>query len=124
MLPGSNGMMVHDLFIGDGRHSSSRPGFKRPQAETLCPEMRANMRAKLTRVLEWWCITPAFVLSLTSFFAVSNKGTNDIQMVYDASISGFLNDSSIWVPWFPLPTIRTHLHTVEEGTYIMDLDIG
>jgi hypothetical protein len=43
-------------------------------------------------------------------------------MVYDASVSG-LNDS-IWVPRFPLPTIRTHLRAVEEGMFMADLDIG
>jgi hypothetical protein len=43
-------------------------------------------------------------------------------MVYDASVSG-LNDI-IWVPRFPLPTIRTHLRSVEEGTFMADLDIG
>ena len=39
------------------------------------------------------------------------------------SVSG-LNDTSIWVPRFPLPTIRTHLRAVEEGMYMADLDIG
>jgi hypothetical protein len=43
-------------------------------------------------------------------------------MVYDASVSG-LNDG-IWVPRFPLPTIRTHLRAVEEGTYMADSDVG
>jgi hypothetical protein len=43
-------------------------------------------------------------------------------MVYDASVSG-LNDS-IWVPRFPLPTIQTHLRSVQEGTWMADLDIG
>jgi hypothetical protein len=43
-------------------------------------------------------------------------------MVYDASVSG-LNDS-IWIPPFPLPTLKTHLRAVEEGTFMADLDIG
>lgn len=67
-------------------------------------------------------IAPGFVSSLTSFVVVP-KGSDDIRMVYDASVSG-LNDS-IWVPRFPLPTIRTHLRAVEECTpYMADLDVG
>ena len=80
-----------------------------------------KMKAKLDKVRKRRYIAPGFVSSLTSFFAVP-KGSNEIRMVYDASLSG-LNDS-IWVPRFPLPTIRTHLRSVQEGTYMADLDIG
>lgn len=43
-------------------------------------------------------------------------------MVYDASVSDLNN--SIWVPRFPLPTIKTHLRAAEEGTYMANLDVG
>ena len=83
--------------------------------------MMEKMKAKLDKVRKRRYIAPGFVSSLTFFFAVP-KGSEDIRMVvYDASVSG-LNDS-IWVPGFPLPTIRTHLRAVEEGTYMADLDI-
>ena len=100
---------------------SEKPEFKRPQAENRNPGMMEKMRAKLDKVRKRRYIAPGFVSSLTSFFAVP-KGSDDIRMVYDASVSG-LNDS-IWVPRFPSPTIRTHLRAVEEGTYLADLDIG
>ena len=100
---------------------SKKPSFKRPQAENRNPGMMEKMKAKLDKVRKRRYIAPGFVSSLTSFFAVP-KGSDDIRMVYDASVSG-LNDS-IWVPRFPLPTIRTHLRSVEEGTYMADLDIG
>jgi hypothetical protein len=100
---------------------SKKPEFKRPQAGTHCPDMKEKMRCKLDKVRKRRYIAPGFVSSLTSFFAVP-KGSDDIRMVYDASVSG-LNDS-IWVPRFPLPTIRTHLRAVEEGTFMSDLDVG
>jgi hypothetical protein len=42
--------------------------------------------------------------------------------VYNGTKSG-LNDS-IWVPWFPLPTVDTHLRAVETGTWMSNMDIG
>jgi hypothetical protein len=108
-----DGLKVH--FI------SKKPEFKKPQAGNKSPEMMAKMREKLDKVRKRRYIAPGFVASLTSFFAVP-KGIDDIRMVYDASVSG-LNDS-IWVPRFPLPTLKTHLRAVEEGTFMADLDIG
>jgi hypothetical protein len=79
------------------------------------------MREKLDKVRKRRYIGAAFVKSLTAFFAV-RKGTDDIRMVYDGTISG-LNDS-IWVPRFILPTLETHLRAVDEGTYMADVDVG
>jgi hypothetical protein len=92
---------IYQQVIRDGlkvHFVSNKPSFKRPQAETKCPKMREQMRKKLDKVRRCRCIAPGFVSSLTSFFAVP-KGSDDIRMVYDASVSG-LNDS-IWVPHFP-----------------------
>jgi hypothetical protein len=108
-----DGLKVH--FV------SKKPEFKRAQAGNKSPEMVKRMREKIDKVRQRRYIAPGFVASLTSFFAVP-KGADDIRMVYDASVSG-LNDS-IWVPRFPLPTIKTHLRAVEEGTYMADLDVG
>jgi len=61
------------------------------------------------------------VESLICFFAVQ-KGASDIRMVYDGTQSG-LNDV-LWAPWFPLPTVNSHLRLVEPGTFMADNDVG
>ena len=71
---------------------SKKLEFKRPQAVSRCSETRAEMMTKLNKVGKRRYIAPGFVSSLTSFFAVP-KGSDDIRMAYDASVSG-LNDSS------------------------------
>jgi hypothetical protein len=43
-------------------------------------------------------------------------------MVYDGSVSG-LNDA-MWVPRFVLPTLNTHLWSVEAGTFMANIDVG
>ena len=43
-------------------------------------------------------------------------------MVYDGTVSGLNN--SIWVPRFALPTVKTHLQAVEEGTFMVNFDVG
>ena len=108
-----DGLKVH--FV------STKPQYKKPQKGTKDPATRAKIIKKLKKVRTRRYIAPGFVTSLTSFFAVP-KGEDDIRMVYDASVSG-LNDT-IWVPRFPLPTIQTHLRSVQEGTWMADLDIG
>jgi len=66
-------------------------------------------------------IEDGYVKNLTRFFAVP-KGDQDIRMVYDASASG-LNDC-LWAPWFLMPTIKTHLRTVNPDYFMADIDIG
>jgi len=61
------------------------------------------------------------VKPLTSSFEVM-KGLHNIRMVYIDKSSG-LNDA-VWVPWFSLPTVESHLRVVDEGTYMADNDIG
>jgi hypothetical protein len=61
------------------------------------------------------------VLSLTSFFTVM-KGAPYIMMVYNATSSGL--NAYLWVPWFALPTTNTLLRSLEEGTFMSDLDIA
>jgi hypothetical protein len=53
--------------------------------------MMSKMCRKLDKVRKRRYIAPGFVASLTSFFVVP-KGSDDIRMVYDVSVSG-LNDS-------------------------------
>ena len=60
-------------------------------------------------------------MSLTSYFDVE-KGEDDIRMVYDGTKCGL--NGSVWVPTFFMPTIKTHLRAVVEGTFMADLDVG
>ena len=114
----------YQRVIRDGlkvHFSSEKPRYKKAQKGTKDSGTRAKIIKKLNKVRTRRYIAPGFVTSLTSFFAVP-KGEDDIRMVYDASVSG-LNDT-IWIPRFPLPTIQTHLRSVQEGTWMADLDIG
>jgi hypothetical protein len=83
--------------------------------------MRDRVRLKLQKVWLLRYIVPGLVTSLTSFFAVP-KGDSDLRMVYDRTKSGL--NACLWAPWFPLPTIEMHLHSVVPGTYMGDIDIG
>jgi hypothetical protein len=79
------------------------------------------MKEKLEKVRNRRYIGEAFARSLTAFFAVP-KGLDDIQIVYDGTVSG-LNEC-IWVPRFVLSTVKTHLRSVDEDTYMADVDVG
>ena len=48
--------------------------------------------------------------------------TGDYRVVYNGSASGL--NKVVWAPWFPLPTISSHLRMVEEVTYMADSNIG
>ena len=73
---------------------------------------------KLMKARDRGYIAPGMVESLTAFFAVP-KGDDNIWLVYDGSVSGL--NLSIWVPWFFLPTLRTHLRAVDGDTYMADV---
>ena len=49
-------------------------------------------------------------------------GDTDVRVVYDGTLSGL--NASLWAPYFPLPTIQSHLRIVEPGTYMADNDLG
>jgi hypothetical protein len=83
--------------------------------------MREIINEKLANVREKGYVSPGLILSLTSYFSVP-KGDHDVRIVYDGTRSGL--NSSLWAPWFPLPTIETHLRAVGIGTYMGDIDIG
>jgi hypothetical protein len=84
--------------------------------------VKAKVSAKLDKVRARGYISPGVVKSpLTAFFAMP-KGDDGIQLVYDGTVSRL--NTSIWVPRFFLPTIRTHRLAVDEGTYMPDIDIG
>mmetsp|Transcript_7983 Transcript_7983/g.19280 ORF Transcript_7983/g.19280 Transcript_7983/m.19280 type:complete len:1317 (-) Transcript_7983:1541-5491(-) len=97
------------------------PSYKVAQRGEQDEKIREAIKKKLNKVRARRYITKDFVVSLTSFFAVP-KGEHDIRMVYDGTKSG-LNDA-MWVPRFALPTIDTHLRSIEEGTFLADVDVG
>jgi hypothetical protein len=91
--------------IGDARDGmrvyirDTLPENRRPQRPPKPADLRL-MIAKLDKVLDRGYISPGWVASLTSYFAVP-KGENDIRLVYDGSDSG-LNEA-LWSPSFWLP---------------------
>jgi hypothetical protein len=97
------------------------PRYRKEQRDVKDPVTKEKVVRKLDRVRQRRYIAPGYVVSLTSFFEVP-KGADDIRMVYDGSVSG-LNDS-MWVPRFALPTLETHLRSVEAGTFLADVDVG
>jgi hypothetical protein len=97
------------------------PTWLVPQRGEKVPYMHAAVRAKLIVVRGRRYIIPGTVRSLTFLFAVP-KGEHDIRLVYDGTKSGL--NRSVWAPWFPLPTIETHLRCVEAGSFMGDIDIG
>ena len=102
-------------------NSTAKPKYTSPQRRESDSTLREQIKKKLEKVRARRYIAGGFVSSLTSFFAVQ-KGESDIHMVYDGTKSG-LNDS-MWVPRFALPTIDTHLRSIEEGTFLADVDVG
>ena len=66
-------------------------------------------------------ITEGVILALTSLFSVL-KGTNDIRMVFDATISGINN--SLWDPNFMLPSMGSFPVMVGPETHMVDIDVG
>ena len=97
------------------------PVYTKAQRKEKDPKIRDEMIKKLAKVRARRYIAKGTVVSLTSYFAVP-KGESDIRMVYDGTKSG-LNDA-MWVPRFGLPTIDTHLRSIEEGTFLADVDVG
>jgi len=97
------------------------PSWKVPQRHEKDEGTRKAVRSKLEKVRRLGYIRPGRVKSLTSYLSVP-KGESDIRMVYDGTKSG-LNDT-LWVPWFSLPTIETHLRFVGHDSYMGDIDVG
>jgi len=85
------------------------------------PQHRQQVLEKLDVIRSRGYVGEGQVESLICFFAV-HKGASDIRMVYDGTRSG-LNDV-LWAPWFPLPTVNSHLWLVEPGTFMADNDVG
>ncbi len=97
------------------------PRYWVPQRPEKDPSLRELITSKLCKVRNKGYIVSGEVHSLTSFFSVP-KGDGDIRMVYDASKSGL--NSKLWAPWFLLPTIESHLRSVQPGSFMGDIDFS
>jgi hypothetical protein len=95
--------------------------WRRPQSQITDPQIQTAVRQKLSQVRAKGYVEKGDVFSLTSFFAVP-KGPTDIRMVYDGTKSGL--NATLWAPWFPLPTVETHLRATLPGYFMADVDIG
>jgi hypothetical protein len=93
-----------------------------PQRDAKDPETKAKVIGKLTKVRLRRYIGPGFVVALTAFFHVP-KGEDDLHLLYDGSCVSSLNDA-MWMPRFVLPTLNTHLRSVEAVTFLADINVG
>ncbi len=89
---------------------SKLPKYLIPQRPPSNPEMKDKIREKLADVMMKLYIADGNVWSLTSFFDVL-KGEFDIRMVYNGTSCGL--NAACWAPWFPLPTVDTHLRSLQ-----------
>jgi hypothetical protein len=85
------------------------------------PNFWLQVLDKLKVIQDRGYVGEGHVESLICFFAVA-KGLSDIRMAYDGTRSGL--NAVLWAPWFPLPTVNSHLRLVEPGTFMADNDIG
>jgi hypothetical protein len=83
--------------------------------------MKNAIIVKLRTVREKEYLVPGKVKSLTSFFAV-HKGEGDVTIVYDGTKSGL--NGQLWAPWFPLPSVNSHLCCTQPGSYMGDIDFS
>ena len=101
--------------------SRPAPRYMQPQRSVNDTRRRQLIINKLSKVLERRYMGAGMVKSLTAFFDVP-KGKDDIRMVYDGTVNGF-NDS-IEVPSFGLPTVRSHLRSMDPKYHMVDADVG
>jgi hypothetical protein len=97
------------------------PQYKAPQRGEKDKTTRDAIKSKLSAVMSKGYLLQGEVRSLISFFAVP-KGEGDVRIVYDETKSGL--NSQLWAPWFPLPTIDTHLWPISPGYYMGDIDFS
>ena len=85
------------------------------------PSVRLKVANNMRKLVSRGYITEGFIIALTSFFSVP-MGTDDIRMVFDATVSRLKN--SLWAPNFMLPSMGSLLMMVGLETHMVDLDVG
>ena len=99
---------------------SQLPKYFVPQSDPKNPEDIPKMRAKLGKFRTRRFLNQDTVKSLISYFYVDKNG--DIRPVFNGTSCGL--NAATFAPWFPLPTVDTHLRSVEKGTWLADKDLG
>ena len=99
---------------------SKLPKYFVPQSDPKNPEDIPKMRAKLDKFRTRRYLNQDTVKSLISYFYVDKNG--DIRPVFNGTSCGL--NAATFAPWFPLPTVETHLRSVEKGTWLADEDLG
>ena len=92
-----------------------------PQRQENDPSASLKVDNKMIKLVARGYITEGVILSLKSFFSVP-KGTDDIRMVFNVTVSG-LNDS-LWDPNLILPSMGSFLMMACPETHVVDLDVG
>ena len=85
------------------------PKWMRPQRRENDPSVRLKVTNKMKKLVARDYITGEVILTLTSFFSVF-KGTDDIRMVFVATVSGINN--FLWGPKSMLPSMGSFLMMV------------
>ena len=85
------------------------------------PSVRLKVAKKMSKLVSRGYIIEGVIPALKYLFYVP-KGTYDIRIVFDATVSG-LNDY-LWDPNFVLPPMGSLLMMVGPKTYMVDLDVG
>ena len=123
--------MIIGNYIKEARDGSpihvkrdALPLFTIPQRDPWNPEQKPRILEKLKKFLDRRYLEDnknCFVTSLISFFDVL-KGSDVIRVVFNGTSCGL--NKATWAQWSPLPTARTHLRGVRQGTWMSDLDLG
>ena len=101
------------LDIRDGNEpwvSGKLPAYNARDKSIADSVKRQQVQSKVDKIRKTQYIDEGPVISTIDVFDVP-KGSDDIRLVYNGTSCG-LNDV-IWAPWFPLPTVDTHLRGVE-----------
>ena len=93
----------------------------RPQGHENYPSLRLKTANKIGKLVDRSYITEGVILALTSFFYVT-KGTDDIRMVFDATLSGLNN--SLWDTNSMLPSMGSLVMMVGPETHMINMDVG
>ena len=80
------------------------------------------VRGYITLVDDIRFLTHFFLVPKTWKVVDGKQVPDDIRMVYDATRSSL--NQAIWAPWFPMPTIISHLRSVVARTFMSDCNVG
>jgi hypothetical protein len=94
------------------------PQYRVPQWGERDITIREAITYKLKTNMGKGYLVHGEVHSLTSFFTVP-KREGDVRIVYDGTKSG--QNGQLSAPWFPLPTIDTHIWCIQPGYFMGDI---